>query len=610
MCGIVAAVTRQNSVPVLIDALKRLEYRGYDSAGMAVIDEQGDSVVRRCVGKVGDLERQLQTETLVGSTGIAHTRWATHGGACVKNAHPHRSGNISVVHNGVIENHHQLRCELQAEGYQFASDTDTEVIAHLLHRERSTSTSLLETVGCCIGQLQGAFGLAIIDHNEPDRVVAVRAGSPLVVGRAANGNFVASDRLALASLADRFQYLEEGDIAEIKRDRVTIITAAGLPAEREIVHDVVEYDEAQKGEFEHFMLKEIHEQPAALTRTIRGADCSVQRWEEAFGESPEHFFKPVRAVQIVACGSSHHAAMIARHWFEQAGVQCLVDIASEYRYRRAFVPDSCLLVAISQSGETADTLAALRAASAQPFCGTLTICNVSGSTMTRESERTLFTRARAECGVASTKGFTSQLSALLMLLWAVQRWSAPANSLPTAGQVLASARQIPDCVEAVLACRPTVRRLAHAFLHSPHCLFLGRGVMYPVAREGALKLKEISYIHAQAYPAGELKHGPLALVDGDMPVIVVAPHTREIDKLKSSIEEVRSRGGRLFVFTDAKTGIVAADGVEVVELPAADSWVAPTLYSIPLQLLAYEVALLKGTDIDQPRNLAKSVTVE
>ena len=609
MCGIVGAVAQRDVAPILIEGLKRLEYRGYDSAGLAVIDRHGVLGRLRRIGKVSQLEEALENEPVRGGTGIAHTRWATHGEPTERNAHPHMSGDIAVVHNGIIENHEELRKELTALGYEFSSDTDTEVIAHLVHHERKSSGSLLEALQKGVAQLDGAYGTVIMDRQDPDLLVVARSGSPLVIGQGIGENYVGSDQLALLPVTHRFQYLEEGDVAEITREKVSIFNVDGKPVERELIDSDLDHQAGDKGEFRHFMLKEIFEQPEAITNTLEGRLSESRVSVESFGHSAREIFTKVDAVQLIACGTSYNAGMVARNWFEDMGIPCRVEIASEFRYRKAYVPDNCLFVTITQSGETADTLAALRLAKQQGFMNSLTICNVPGSSMVRESDMAFMTRAGAEIGVASTKAFTTQLTALLMLVTAIGRCRNLMSEEQEA-KVVSDLRNLPVAMHEVLELKDTITELSEDFADKHHSLYLGRSTMYPIAMEGALKLKEISYIHAEAYAAGELKHGPLALIDSDMPVVVVAPNNELLEKLKSNMEEVRARGGQLYVFADRHARLVAGDGVKVIPLGEVSEMVAPILYTVPLQLLSYDVALIKGTDVDQPRNLAKSVTVE
>ncbi|AQY69350.1 MULTISPECIES: glutamine--fructose-6-phosphate transaminase (isomerizing) [Pseudomonas] len=610
MCGIVGAVAERNITPILIEGLKRLEYRGYDSAGVAVFTNAGKLERLRRPGKVSELDQALAGEPLVGRLGIAHTRWATHGAPCERNAHPHFSGDVAVVHNGIIENHEALREQLKSLGYVFTSDTDTEVIAHLLDHKLKDHSDLTAALKATVKELHGAYGLAVICASQPDRVVAARSGSPLVIGLGLGENFLASDQLALRQVTDRFMYLEEGDIADIRRDSVAIWDVNGNSVEREAVQYRDGAEAADKGAFRHFMLKEIHEQPAVVQRTLEGRLGDKQVLVNAFGPQAAELFAKVRNVQIVACGTSYHAGMVARYWLEElAGIPCQVEVASEFRYRKVVVQPDSLFVTISQSGETADTLAALRNAKELGFLASLAICNVSISSLVRESDLTLLTQAGREIGVASTKAFTTQLVGLLLLtlsLGQVRGTLAPGVEATLVEEL----RRLPTRLGEALAMDSTVEKVAELFADKNHTLFLGRGAQYPVAMEGSLKLKEISYIHAEAYPAGELKHGPLALVDDDMPVVTVAPNNELLEKLKSNLQEVRARGGQLIVFADEKAGMVNGEGTHVINMPHIHDTLSPILYTIPLQLLSYYVAVLKGTDVDQPRNLAKSVTVE
>ncbi|KMT56569.1 glutamine--fructose-6-phosphate transaminase (isomerizing) [Pseudomonas fildesensis] len=610
MCGIVGAVAERNVTAILIEGLKRLEYRGYDSAGVAVFTNAGELERVRRPGKVSELDQALAGEPLVGRLGIAHTRWATHGAPCERNAHPHFSGDLAVVHNGIIENHEVLREQLKGLGYVFTSDTDTEVIAHLLNHKLKDHSDLATALKATVKELHGAYGLAVISASQPDRLVAARSGSPLVIGLGLGENFLASDQLALRQVTDRFMYLEEGDIADIRRESVAIWDINGNSVEREAVQYRDGAEAADKGEFRHFMLKEIHEQPAVVQRTLEGRLSQNQVLVNAFGPQAAELFAKVRNVQIVACGTSYHAGMVARYWLEElAGIPCQVEVASEFRYRKVVVQPDTLFVTISQSGETADTLAALRNAKELGFLSSLAICNVSISSLVRESDLTLLTQAGREIGVASTKAFTTQLVGLLLLTLSLGqvRGTLAAGVEATLVEEL---RRLPTRLGEALAMDATVEKVAELFADKNHTLFLGRGAQYPVAMEGALKLKEISYIHAEAYPAGELKHGPLALVDDDMPVVTVAPNNELLEKLKSNLQEVRARGGQLIVFADEKAGMTNAEGTHVINMPHIHDTLSPILYTLPLQLLSYYVAVLKGTDVDQPRNLAKSVTVE
>ncbi|MFS2198136.1 glutamine--fructose-6-phosphate transaminase (isomerizing) [Pseudomonas sp. Pseusp3] len=610
MCGIVGAVAERNITAILVEGLKRLEYRGYDSAGVAVYTNDEKLERLRRPGKVSELEQALTTEPLVGRLGIAHTRWATHGAPCERNAHPHFSGDLSVVHNGIIENHEALREQLKALGYVFTSDTDTEVIAHLLNHKLKDLRDLTVALKATVKELHGAYGLAVISAQQPDRLVAARSGSPLVIGLGMGENFLASDQLALRQVTDRFMYLEEGDIAEIRRDSVQIWDVDGKAVEREAVQYRDGAEAAEKGEFRHFMLKEIHEQPSVVQRTLEGRLSQNQVLVQAFGPQAAELFAKVRNVQIVACGTSYHAGMVARYWLEElAGIPCQVEVASEFRYRKVVVQPDTLFVTISQSGETADTLAALRNAKELGYLASLAICNVGISSLVRESDLTLLTQAGREIGVASTKAFTTQLVGLLLLTLSLGQVRGTLDKGVEA-TLVEELRRLPTRLGEALAMDSTVEKISELFAEKHHTLFLGRGAQFPVAMEGALKLKEISYIHAEAYPAGELKHGPLALVDNDMPVVTVAPNNELLEKLKSNLQEVRARGGQLIVFADEKAGMTNGEGTHVVHMPHIHDILSPILYTIPLQLLSYYVAVLKGTDVDQPRNLAKSVTVE
>ncbi|MDY0835236.1 glutamine--fructose-6-phosphate transaminase (isomerizing) [Pseudomonas sp. SED1] len=610
MCGIVGAVAERNVTAILLEGLKRLEYRGYDSAGVALFTNAGKLERMRRPGKVSELEQALAGEPLVGRLGIAHTRWATHGAPCERNAHPHFSGDLAVVHNGIIENHEVLREQLKGQGYVFTSDTDTEVIAHLLNHKLKDLGDLTIALKATVKELHGAYGLAVISASQPDRLVAARSGSPLVIGLGLGENFLASDQLALRQVTDRFMYLEEGDIAEIRRESVSIWDVNGQSVEREAVQYRDGAEAADKGEYRHFMLKEIHEQPAVVQRTLEGRLSQNQVLVQAFGPQAAELFAKVRNVQIVACGTSYHAGMVARYWLEElAGIPCQVEVASEFRYRKVVVQADTLFVTISQSGETADTLAALRNAKELGFLGSLAICNVGISSLVRESDLTLLTQAGREIGVASTKAFTTQLVGLLLLTLSLGQVRGTLGEGVEA-HLVEELRRLPARLGEALAMDSTVEKVAELFADKHHTLFLGRGAQYPVAMEGSLKLKEISYIHAEAYPAGELKHGPLALVDDDMPVVTVAPNNELLEKLKSNLQEVRARGGQLIVFADEKAGMTNGEGTHVINMPHIHDTLSPILYTIPLQLLSYYVAVLKGTDVDQPRNLAKSVTVE
>ena len=610
MCGIVGAVAQRDVAEILINGLHRLEYRGYDSAGVAVVDPNHELHRVRCLGKVKALDEAVAVKPLIGGTGIAHTRWATHGEPSEANAHPHTSGNFAVVHNGIIENHEELRELLKSRGYVFNSQTDTEVIAHLVNWEMRTASNLLEAVQKTVKQLTGAYGMVVLDREHPEHLVAARSGSPLVIGLGIGENFLASDQLALLSVTRRFIYLEEGDIAEITRRIVDIYDANGQKVEREVHESNLENDAAEKGKFRHFMQKEIYEQPNALINTMEGRILHNNVIVDAIGNGAAEILEKVEHIQIVACGTSYNAGMTARYWFEAlAGVSCDVEIASEFRYRKFVTRPNSLLVTISQSGETADTLAALRLAKEKGYMAALTICNVSSSSLVRESDLAFMTRAGVEVGVASTKAFTTQLAALLMLVTAIGKVKGNISNEKEV-EIVKALQSLPAEIEKALAFDKDIEALAEDFAEKNHALFLGRGEFYPIAMEASLKLKEISYIHAEAYAAGELKHGPLALIDADMPVIVVAPNNELLEKVKSNIEEVRARGGQLYVFADKEAGFTPSEGMKIITMPKVNEIIAPIFYTVPMQLLSYHVALIKGTDVDQPRNLAKSVTVE
>ena len=610
MCGIVGAVAQRDVAEILINGLHRLEYRGYDSAGVAVINKQNELQRIRCLGKVKALDEAVSEKPLIGGTGIAHTRWATHGEPSETNAHPHSSGTFAVVHNCIIENHEELRELLKSRGYVFLSQTDTEVIAHLVEWEMRSTDSLLEAVQKSVKQLTGAYGMVVMDSRHPEHLVAARSGSPLVIGLGIGENFLASDQLALLSVTRRFIFLEEGDIAEITRRTVDIYDTYGNKVEREIHESNLENDAAEKGKFRHFMQKEIYEQPTALINTMEGRINHENVIVDSIGNGAKGILEKVEHIQIVACGTSYNAGMVARYWFESlAGVSCDVEIASEFRYRKFVIRPNSLLITLSQSGETADTLAALRLAKEKGYMAALTICNVAGSSLVRESDLAFMTRAGVEVGVASTKAFTTQLAALLMLVTALGKVKDHISA-EKEHEIIKAMQSLPAEIEKALAFDTEIEALAEDFAEKHHALFLGRGAFYPIAVEASLKLKEISYIHAEAYAAGELKHGPLALIDADMPVIVVAPNNELLEKVKSNIEEVRARGGQLYVFADKEAGFTPSEGMKIITMPKVNDIIAPIFYTIPMQLLSYHVALIKGTDVDQPRNLAKSVTVE
>ncbi len=611
MCGIVGAIAERDVVPILIEGLRRLEYRGYDSAGVAVLGPNGHLSRLRAVGKVRKLQDSLEETPTEGKLGIAHTRWATHGVPSERNAHPHISRDgLAIVHNGIIENHDELRDELIRLGYVFTSETDTEVIVHRIHFHKQKLNDIFRSVRATVAELEGAYALAIVSEDNPDSIIVARAGCPVVIGIGQGENFVASDVAALLPVTRNFIFLEEGDVAELRRDGVRVIDAEGNSAQRPVRISSLSADAAEKGEFAHFMLKEIFEQPRAIAQTLEERVAGGKLLEAAFGPLASEIFSRTEAVQIVACGTSFHAGAVAKYYIEQiARLPCWVEIASEYRYRSPVVPKNTLFVTISQSGETADTLAALRMAKQSGYLSSLAICNVPESSLVRESELVLLTRAGPEIGVASTKAFTTQLVALGMLVVALAKFNA-ADAERERGLVQ-RLLEIPGLVEKTLQLDGIIKELAKRFADKHHALFLGRGQMYPIAMEGALKLKEISYIHAEAYAAGELKHGPLALVDADMPVITIAPNNDLLEKLKSNLQEVRARGGELIVFADPDSGMQSSEGVTVITMPKHVShFQASAVYSIPLQLLAYHCAILRGTDVDQPRNLAKSVTVE
>ena len=610
MCGIVGAIAERNVVPILVEGLRRLEYRGYDSAGVAVLQDDASIELRRAVGKVAGLQEKLDANPMAGRVGLAHTRWATHGGVTETNAHPHLSGDrVAVIHNGVIENFQPIKDELLEKGYEFASETDTEVAAHLVHDFLKSGDDLVAAVQKATARFEGAYALLVTDNQDPDRIVVSRVASPLVIGVGIGENFVASGIQALLPVTQRFIYLEQGDLAEISRESIRILDADGNVVEREIHETPATQDAADKGPYRHYMLKEIFEQPASLADTLYGRVSNHRVLPDSLGPRAAELLPTVENIHIVACGTSYHAGCVGKYWFESlAGIPCQVEIASEYRYRRVIVPKNTLFVTLSQSGETADTLEALRIAKESGYMGSLTICNSAHSSMVRESDLVMMTQAGPEIGVASTKAFTTQLLSMLIvtLMLARHRGMTEEREKELVPHVYHAAAAVEEC----LHMNDSLQLLAEEFAEKHHTLFLGRGPMWPIAMEGALKLKEISYIHAEAYAAGELKHGPLALIDEDMPVVVVAPNNELLDKLKSNMQVVRARGGQLYVFADRNTGLMSEDGIRVIPMPHADRLIAPIVYTVPLQLLSYHVAVLKGTDVDQPRNLAKSVTVE
>jgi len=608
MCGIVGAIAQRNVIKILLEGLHRLEYRGYDSAGIAVVTES-KLAIRKEAGKVSNLRQRIVDEPAKGNIGIAHTRWATHGKPTQQNAHPHHSGNIALVHNGIIENHDTLKKELKEKGYQFVSETDTEVVAHLVHSFVKAGESLFSAVKKSTERCEGAYALAVINVNDPDKLVVTREGSPLVIGVGIDENFIASDQLALRQVTDRFIFLEEGDLAEITVNSINIFDRDGNLSQRNIVKLSEGDQSASRGEYRHFMLKEIYEQPEVIKETLQGRLGKTKVLENCFGVNAAAIFDQIQHVQIVACGTSYHAGLVAKYWLESwANIACSIEVASEFRYRKVVVPKQSLLVTISQSGETADTLAALRKAKQEGYLSSLAICNVPNSSLVRESALSLMTEAGPEIGVASTKAFTTQLVALQLLSIVLGRRNGLTEEKEN--QMVSALHQLPTLCSTVLELDSVIESLSESFIEKHHALFLGRGIHYPVALEGALKLKEISYIHAEAYPAGELKHGPLALVDSEMPVVAVAPNDELIDKLKSNLEEVHARGGQLFIFADTEASFNDTEGFKVIRLPKVPHGLTAIVYTLPLQLLSYHVAVLKGTDVDQPRNLAKSVTVE
>jgi glucosamine--fructose-6-phosphate aminotransferase (isomerizing) len=609
MCGIVGGIAQRNIVPILLEGLKRLEYRGYDSAGLAVISGQ-EIYRKRELGKVKGLEALLQADPIAGNIGIAHTRWATHGKPSTANAHPHISGNkVAVVHNGIIENHERLRGLQLEKGYKFTSETDTEVVVHEIYHAMETSTGLLDAVQKTVKKFEGAYALGIMSVDYPDTLIACRKGSPLVIGVGIGEYFIASDVSALLPVTQRFIFLEDGDIAEITIDKVVIYDANDNIVTRPIKTSQLKIDSVDKGEYRHYMLKEIYEQPWAISETLEGRFINNRLQESSIGHNAADVFDKVKSVQILACGTSYHAGLVARYWFEKlARVPCNIEVASEFRYRHPVLSEDTLIVTISQSGETADTLAALQEAKKLGAKYSLAVCNVPESSLIRESDLVLMTRAGAEIGVASTKAFTTQLAALMLLVIAIGRRFGLTETLEQ--KITSELFSLPEKIEQVLQLNEEIKTLSEQFAEKQHALFLGRGTHYPIAMEGSLKLKEISYIHAEAYPAGELKHGPLALIDADMPVITVAPNNSLLEKLKSNMQEVSARGGQLIVFMDETLASEGSENVQIIKVPQVENETAPIVYAVPLQLLAYHVAVLKGTDVDQPRNLAKSVTVE
>lgn len=611
MCGIVGAVAQRDVAPILLEGLKRLEYRGYDSAGMAVINPEGKLTRERTVGKVKELSEALSKNPLLGKIGVGHTRWATHGKPCEDNAHPMFShGNIAVVHNGIIENHEELREELLDLGYTFESETDTEIVAHLLHFELKKQDNFISAVIEMAAKLNGAYALAIINTQNPENLIVVRSGSPLVIGLGIGENFIASDHLALLPVSQNFIYLEEGDIASITRDKIIIYDNKGKEVSRKPKAIDITHDVAERGQYRHYMLKEIFEQPESIANTLEGRLGRQGISPEIFGTKAQKIFSEIKSIQIAACGTSYHAGLVAKYWLEDiAGIPCEVEVASEWRYRKSVVPPKSLFITLSQSGETADTLAAQKAAKEMGYFATLTICNVPESSLMRSADLSLLMHAGPEIGVASTKAFTSQLVCLWLLGLVLAKINRNIDT-QTELDLIDQLRKIPKKVEEILSLDEKIQKIAEYFKDKEHALFIGRGTQYPIALEGALKLKEISYIHAEGYPGGELKHGPLALLDKDMPVIILAPNNNLLEKLKSNIQEIHSRGAKLIIITEKNAKINSRDNADIILMPESDEWLAPILYTVPLQLLAYHVAVLKGTDVDQPRNLAKSVTVE
>ncbi len=611
MCGIVGAIAQRDVLPILLEGLKRLEYRGYDSAGVTLLNAENKLEAIRCAGKVNTLVQACQQAHISGTIGLAHTRWATHGAPTKNNAHPHIAGDkLALVHNGIIENHQALKTDLQSLGHTFLSQTDSESLLHLVAEHYRQEKDLFRAVQCAVQKVKGAFGAAFMHADEPDTLVVTRSGSPLVIGCGLGEYFIASDQYALMSVTHRFIFLEEGDIAKVNRKQVTITDKQGDVITRPIQTLETSFDAGDKGGYRHYMLKEIYEQPAAVSRVLTSRLDGYQVQPNVFGQGSDEVFQRLEHVQIVACGTSYYAGMLAKYWLEDLlQIPCSVEIASEFRYRHPAHHKQSLFMTISQSGETADTLAALALAKTQSYLGFLTLCNVDGSSLVRNSDFTLLLRAGVEVGVASTKALTTQMTALLLFVLALGQ----AQHKFTQGlqeKICSALRSLPTHLDLVLQKTNEIQKLAQQFSEKQHCLFLGRGTYYPIAMEGALKLKELSYIHAEAYASGELKHGPLALVDGDLPVVVIAPKDHLFDKLKSNIQEVQARGGLLYLFAEEGTAFESKPGVEIVHLPRIESLIAPIVYTVPLQLFAYHVALIKGTDVDQPRNLAKSVTVE
>lgn len=610
MCGIIAALAQRNVTPILLEGLHRLEYRGYDSAGVAIVGE-GNQIERcRVKGKVSGLDKALDENPLESRIGIAHTRWATHGEPSEINAHPHLSNDEFVlVHNGIIENHEQLRSFLKEEGYIFTSQTDTEVVVHLIHYESKQGNDFINSIRAAVKRLRGAYALAVLHKDEPERLIAVRRGSPLLMGIGVKEYFLASDTSALIPVTQQFIYLHDGDLVDINYDGYKIEDENGTPVEREIRESDLAMQSVSKGKFKHYMMKEIYEQPAAIRHTLAGRVTDELLVVDSFENLDKETLSKVEHIHMVACGTSYHAAAVARYWFEQyTNIPCSVEIASEFRYRKVNVPKNSLYITLSQSGETADTLAALESVKSLGFIGSLVICNVPESSMIREADASLLTNAGPEIGVASTKAFTTQLAALLLVVAMMAK--AKGESVEVQKTIISGLNQAPELIEAVLKLDGELEKLAEDFIEKEHSIFLGRGPFFPIALEGALKLKEISYIHAEGYPAGELKHGPLALIDGDVPVVAVAPNDNLLEKLKSNLEEVRTRGGKLYVFAEEGSDIPETEGVKILRMPKCPEVIAPIVFTLPLQLLAYHVAVMRGTDVDQPRNLAKSVTVE